>query len=147
MADNHTWSDQQQKIFGWFSKSLPVNSDHLVVRARAGTGKTTTIIEGIKHAPESSILLAAFNKRIATELEVRLEGTNAEAKTLHSIGFSFLRRYWSSIGVEKRNGARQLTLAEQVCGTRAPESVIKLVGTLHSLTACRMKVGAGMGLE
>tara|TARA_R110000824_G_scaffold53732_1_gene148478 strand:- start:3966 stop:5447 length:1482 start_codon:yes stop_codon:yes gene_type:complete len=132
MADNHTWSDQQQKIFGWFAKSSPVNSDHLVVRARAGTGKTTTIIEGIKHAPESSILLAAFNKRIATELEVRLEGTNAEAKTLHSIGFSFLRRYWSSIGVEKRNGTRQLTLAEQVCGTRAPESVIKLVGTLHT---------------
>jgi len=128
MADTHTWSEQQEKIFEWFKTGVR----HLIVRARAGTGKTTTIIEGIKHAPETSILLAAFNKRIATELDLRLENTNAEAKTLHAIGFSFVKRYWERLSLEKRNGARKMGLAEQVCGARVPDSIIKLVANLHS---------------
>ena len=40
----------------------------------------------VKFAPESKILLAAFNKRIADELNTRLPGSNpnAVAKTLHA---------------------------------------------------------------
>jgi len=58
------WSPQQKSIFDWFA-----NGDgNLVVRARAGTGKTTTILEGVKYANDRKILLAAFNKRIAQEL-------------------------------------------------------------------------------
>ena len=124
----HRWSQQQNNIFNWFSGG----TGHLIVRARAGTGKTTTIIEGIKHAPETKILLAAFNKRIATELDQRLENTNAEAKTLHAIGFSFVRRYWERIFIEKRPGARKFDLAEKVCGSRVPDAIIKLVANLHT---------------
>jgi superfamily I DNA/RNA helicase len=47
------WSPQQDAIFDWFRSG----QGHLVVRARAGTGKTTTILQGIHHAPEDAILV------------------------------------------------------------------------------------------
>lgn len=79
-----TWSAQQNQIFSEFKSGR----QHVVVRARAGTGKTTTIIEGISHAPENKICLVAFNKKIAEELKTRLKNPRAEAKTLHSVGYS-----------------------------------------------------------
>jgi superfamily I DNA/RNA helicase len=95
------WSAQQEAIFGWFENSLVppgTFSQNLVVRARAGTGKTTTILEAILHAPEAKILLCAFNKRIAEELTARLSatGSNAVAKTLHSVGFGLVSSDWSA---------------------------------------------------
>ncbi len=86
------------------------NSPHLIVEARAGTGKTTTLVEGLKRVkgiPSSltpspqqakvwdsmslskgrvqSIAFVAFNKSIATELQERMpEG--CQAMTLHSLG-------------------------------------------------------------
>lgn len=74
-----------------------------MVRARAGTGKTTTILQAITHIPGSpKILLCAFNKRIQTELSEKLQDHRAEAKTLHALGFSFLRRAkgWSNVRVD-----------------------------------------------
>lgn len=87
---SQNWSDQQVQIFNWFKSG----TGNLIVRARAGTGKTTTILEGINHAPENKILLAAFNKRIATELTEKLGDPRAEAKTLHSLGYKFLTYAW-----------------------------------------------------
>lgn len=85
------WSVQQQAIFGWFAQAI----GNLVVRARAGTGKTTTILEAIRHITgDAKILLCAFNKRIQTELAQKLNDVRAEAKTLHALGFAFLRRQW-----------------------------------------------------
>lgn len=93
----HEWSVQQQHIFSWFKSGL----GNLMIRARAGTGKTTTIIEAITHAPETSILLAAFNKRIAEELTKRLRNPRAAARTLHSLGFGFIRRTWTNVRVDE----------------------------------------------
>jgi len=62
------WSVQQRAIFEAF-RSAP---GHVLVRARAGTGKTTTILEALQYAPESKILLGAFNKQIADELQTRV---------------------------------------------------------------------------
>jgi len=120
-----TWSEQQKAIFGWFK----TGKGNLVVRARAGTGKTTTIIEGIRHAPEPKVMLCAFNKRIATELQQKLNRPGAEAKTLHSIGFSFVRRAWNTVGVDSK-GARSLRLAQKACPASAPDEVILTVANL-----------------
>jgi superfamily I DNA/RNA helicase len=80
-------SPQQHAIYDWFARGR----GNLAVRARAGTGKTSTLLEGINHAPERSILLAAFNKRIADELKTRLKNRRAQAKTLHSVGYASIR--------------------------------------------------------
>lgn len=108
MADR-IWSEQQKAIFEWFG----IGHGHLVVRARAGTGKTTTILEAINYAPESSILLAAFNKRIADHLKGELRNPRAEAKTLHSVGFAFIRERWGKDVQVADYGERADDLARQ----------------------------------
>jgi superfamily I DNA/RNA helicase len=120
------WSSQQTSIFDWFANG----EGNLVVRARAGTGKTTTILEAITHAPEGKILLAAFNKKIAEELKSRLKNPKAEAKTLHSLGFGFVVRNWNGTKLDNERGER---LARVAAGTSAPDKVVTLVKKLASL--------------
>lgn len=119
------WSGQQREIFDWFSDA----KDHLVVRARAGSGKTTTIIEGLTGAPETRILVAAFNKRIQEELASRLTNPHAEAKTLHGVGYACVRRFWENVPIASGN-KRAFALAEAVCGGQAPDPIKRLVATL-----------------
>lgn len=128
---DRTWSDQQTAIFDWFAQTNPKQSQHLMVRARAGTGKTTTILEGINLAPERHILLAAFNKRIAEELVGRVQNPNAEAKTLHSIGFAAVKRYWEKLEVDTST-KRADSLTQMVCGDTVPDAVKRMVSKLHS---------------
>lgn len=132
------WSDQQKSIFNFFAKmpkfEVPTKQTifdgNLVVRARAGTGKTTTIIEAINYAPEDRILLAAFNKNIATELSTKLKNPKAEAKTLHSLGFGFVRNNWEGVALDNDRGER---LARRICGNSAPDAVINLVKRLAAI--------------
>lgn len=122
MSKERNWSPQQAAIFDWFQNG----SGNLVVRARAGTGKTTTILEGINRAPDASILLAAFNKRIAEELVSKLSNPRAEAKTLHAAGFGIVRRYWENVRVDEK---RDADLAARVCG-QVPDAILRLVAKL-----------------
>src|SRR5512137_30735 len=115
----HKWSDQQENIFGWAKEG----EGNLVVRARAGTGKTTTIIEAINYAPEQSILLAAFNKKIAEELKTKLKNPKAEAKTLHSVGCGFVYRNWQGAQLDNDRGER---LARRSLPAGAPDAVVNL---------------------
>lgn len=132
---DRVWSTQQQAIFGWF-KTSRVNkqlSKNLVVVARAGTGKTTTILEGVGHAPEDSIILAAFNKRIAEELSARLTNSNAEAKTLHSIGYMLIREYWGKVQIAKHDSQRMYALVkQQQRGISLPNTIERLIAKLHT---------------
>lgn len=120
-----TWSPQQEAIFDWFANG----TGNLVVRARAGTGKTTTILEGIGRAHEEKILLCAFNKRIAEELTSKLRNPAGEAKTLHSVGFAACRRYWTAIRPDEGRGER---IAREVVGAQAPDAMVRLVVQLAS---------------
>jgi superfamily I DNA/RNA helicase len=121
------WSDQQKAIFEFFASG----KGNLVVRARAGTGKTTTIIEATKHAAhESKVLLAAFNKRIQTELQGRITAANVEAKTLHALGFSYLRSRNKAIKVDAQVDTDR---AVYVCGRGAPDDIVAAVKKLAGL--------------
>ena len=114
------WSPQQEAIFEWFRAAARRN---LVVRARAGTGKTTTIIEGIARAPEDKILLAAFNKRIAVELQAKMRTGNAEAKTLHALGYKFVLRNWTNCRLDEKRGWRLAVATDPT----APDDMVKLI--------------------
>lgn len=81
------WSIFQRAIFA----DVAEGSGHVLVRARAGTGKTTTIMEALCHIPAGkSAGLFAFNKAIERELAARAPA-NVQVRTLHSFGFSALR--------------------------------------------------------
>lgn len=129
-----TWSPQQQRIFDWFRAPQPPPSQHGVVIARAGTGKTTTIIEGTKHAPEKRGLLAAFNKSIATELQDRLTNPSFAAMTLHSVGFRLVKLQWANVRMNTASGklSRGYKATREVMGDQAPEPIVWLVTKLHS---------------
>lgn len=119
------WSNEQLAIFDFFRSG----AGNLVVRARAGTGKTTTIIEAITYAPEAKILLAAFNKRIAEELKTKLRNPKAEAKTLHSLGFAYVRRALGQVRVDDDAGFDR---AQRAC-PGANKGTVALVAKIASL--------------
>lgn len=95
-GDGPKWTDEQKEIFEWFR----VGKGNLVVRARAGAAKTTSLVEGVMRAPEAKILVAAFNKDIAKTLEGKLRNACASAKTLHALGFMLVKRYWPDTDVD-----------------------------------------------
>lgn len=83
------WSPYQLAIFN----DAAEGSGHTVVRARAGTGKTTVICEALRHVPAGlSVLVVAFNNKIKEELTRRqargdIPG-HVDVKTCHGFGFS-----------------------------------------------------------
>ena len=121
------WSAEQTAILDYFHSG----KGNLVVRARAGTGKTTTIIEGTTRAPEKAICCFAFNTKIKDELAGRIVNPYASASTLHAAGFGCVRRFWTGVRVGKNND-RADALTEFVCGSTAPDTVKRLVSKLHT---------------
>lgn len=98
-------------------------ASHLIVRARAGTGKTTTLIEGLKllkgipsrltPSPQQqavwdaiclskdtakTVCFVAFNKSIATELQARVP-QGVDAMTMHSMGFRAVTKQFGRLDV------------------------------------------------
>jgi superfamily I DNA/RNA helicase len=71
------------------------DNNNLLIEARAGAAKTSTLIMIAEYLPEKNILALAFNKAIATEMTSRLPA-NCAAMTLSSLGYKswsgFLRK-------------------------------------------------------
>lgn len=106
---------------------------HVVVRARAGTGKTTTIVEGLKDMrglptsitpmPQQRaiwnelalsknaryVCFCAFNKSIAAELKTRVPDS-VDAKTLHGLGCGAIYRSIKGINFGEPNPDRSAML-------------------------------------
>jgi len=119
------WSDEQEAIFGWFRSG----QGSLVVRARAGTGKTTTIKTAFSYAPEDRMLYAVFNKKNQLEAAGAIHDPRVEIKTLHSVGFMFIQQVWPKA---KPTDEVEVERVERVLGEQAPQAVKtqvrKLVG-------------------
>lgn len=62
-----TPSNYQIDIFNWIENGI----GNAIVNAKAGSGKTTTAIQGITRMA-GSVLMLAFNKKIVVELDSRL---------------------------------------------------------------------------
>lgn len=92
------WSSYQSAIFMDVSDGL----GHTVVEALAGSGKTTVIIEALRHIPKGCTwLLVAFNKKIAEELKSRAPNDPlGSISTLHSLGLKSLGRTFKKITVD-----------------------------------------------
>lgn len=84
-----TFSPQQLSFFD----ELRTGTSSIVLEAVAGSGKTTTIVEGARSAVPRAALTTflAFNKKIAEELERRLP-PNVLTGTFHSVCLKALSR-------------------------------------------------------
>lgn len=97
-------SKQQTDVLDWASN----NKGSLNLIARAGCGKTTTLMELVSHIVKNNlgdVFVGAYNKAIATELSERLERQGidwrqANAGTLHSAGFSAWRKVARRVKVD-----------------------------------------------
>jgi len=123
------WSPEQQAIFAVFADP---NSGNAIVRARAGTGKTTTIIQALTHIPRGHrALLTAFNKKNADELASRLASAGArgaDASTLHAFGCRLVRGAVSYIRVDKSAASSLIKNAFR----DAPDEAVTIIARLMS---------------
>lgn len=111
------WSPEQLAIF----KACENSDKNLVIRARAGTGKTTTILEACQFL-QGRTILCAFNKRIADELKLKAP-LNVHVYTLHGLGFRLVKRAWPNVRVdENRTWKLALTAATKV-GLRGKDTI------------------------
>jgi DNA helicase II / ATP-dependent DNA helicase PcrA len=93
------WSLLQKNIFRDIAQGL----GHTVVIARAGSGKTSTIVEGFKYLPKGKkTLMVAFNKAIADELKERAP-SYVDVMTLHSLGFRAIKQTFGADVVLENN--------------------------------------------
>ena len=92
------WSTYQQAVFDHMVDRPHV---HLAVDAKAGAGKTTTMVEMTKLVPQGKqILMCAFNVKIRDELQSRVDSRVA-VKTFHQLGFAALIKAWGKVEVDR----------------------------------------------
>ena len=79
---------EQERIF-MFTKKRPEN---ILIKAYAGAGKTTTIVEAVKLLPtDKSIMFLAFNKHIKEELATKLP-EHVRCYTTYGLGMGAIKR-------------------------------------------------------
>ncbi len=114
----------KSKLARAFGKQKTDKAPHLIIVARAGTGKTTTLVEGLKvmkglgsdldPSPQQkaiwdamalskdarSVCFVAFNVSIAKELKARVP-QGYSAMTMHSLGVKAVRDAFGSVRVDQ----------------------------------------------
>lgn len=123
------WSDEQAKFVAWF-KSGKCN---YVVRARAGTGKTFTIIGGISEAPEDKIIYLVFGAKNRDEAVEKVTDPRVQVLSLHQAGYRCIRKFWPKAHVDRNSpNAVEYDRIHAACGGDVPDEVsseiFKLVG-------------------
>lgn len=151
-ANGVNWSDEQLAIFNWFK----TGTGNLVIQARAGTGKTTTIKQAFTYAPEAEILYAVFNKKNQREAAEKITDTRVDVRTLHSLGFSFIQAVWPGVQPDDTVERERIQSASEGIPDDAAGTVEKLVGfakntqlapTVESLIELANDRGIFCGLE
>lgn len=117
------WSDEQLAIFSFFREG----KGNLVVRARAGTGKTFTITHGVVQAPEQEILYCVFNRRNAVEAEGKIVDPRVTVATLHKVGYRVVRQYWPNARPDNDVDRDRIAAASP---TTPPDEVVAAIGKL-----------------
>lgn len=85
---NYKPTPEQERVF-LFTKKRPEN---LLIKAYAGAGKTTTIVEAVKLLPkDKNIMFLAFNKHIQEELKTKLP-EYVRCYTTYGLGTSAIKR-------------------------------------------------------
>lgn len=162
---------------GLASRLLPKgdNAPHVIVEALAGTGKTTTLIEGLRYVMggESKLIpspqqrqvwdsmalskgiartvgMCAFNKAIATELQSRVP-QGVEALTMHSMGFRAIRKSFPRVDAGDRGKWRVNNFLCDILGVDSREvrkdpKLSALVKTTENLVALAKMNLTCMGL-
>lgn len=124
------WSEYQSNLFDFVVNG----TGNAIVKAVAGSGKTTTGVEMVKRARGAHIFLA-FNKSIATELSAR--GVNG--RTFHSLCFSPVMKHKNANNVDSN---KLRTLVRELF----PTMERKYGQFMQKLVGLARQAGIGAGL-
>jgi DNA helicase-2/ATP-dependent DNA helicase PcrA len=115
-----TPSEYQKKIFEFITKG----TGNAVINAKAGSGKTTTLVEAMKLIPsKEKVLFVAFNKAIEQELTARLNGyDNVDIRTYHGLGYALLRNNLGKNSGVRLNEYKYTTFINNNIHILAPDS-------------------------
>lgn len=107
-----TFSDEQNAIFDWVKQG----EGNLIIKARAGSGKTFTLVHSIQFM-RGKVLAMAFNNKAAQQLKDKLMNMalpNAIASTVHSAGKGLL---YKAFGWHNVNSSKVYFITEKYCKT------------------------------
>lgn len=124
MKTKRVWSDYQKDIF----KDIAKGVGHTVVVARAGSGKTSTIVEGFKYVPRGKkVLMVAFNKSIAEELKQKAP-SYVDVLTLHSLGFRAIKQSFGT--AVQLDNKKSFGIVETLIGSKDWELTVNICKTI-----------------
>ncbi len=117
---------------------IATGSEHTMVYARAGAGKTFTLIEALRHVPAGkTVLLACFGADIEKTLAARAP-RGVDVKNFHKLGFAAIRNaYGTGYNTIDLDKFKTHTLIEALFGKREETATLaKLVDLAKSTLAC-----------
>jgi superfamily I DNA/RNA helicase len=136
-------SPQQQAVLSF----ADTQTGSLSLIARAGCGKSTTIIMLVEHLikgnPNLNIFVGAYNKAIACELTQKLESKGigwkqAEAKTMHAMGFRAWKKHcnWTAGQTDKAIDEKKVSKLFDAAYPAENTGNIPIRRYAHMITKC-----------
>lgn len=123
-----SYSPQQQAVIDF----IDTGSGSAFVQARAGTGKTTTLIGALDKA-KGSVAFCAYNRKIADEIKARTKdmnlGNRVRIGTFHSFGLNTWRFVHKGVqaGPEAARKKNDMLVAQMQIPRQLEQFVLKLV--------------------
>lgn len=91
------FSSFQKRLFWEIQKG----EGHIIVEARAGSGKSFSIVESFKFVPRGKkVIVLAFNKIIAEEMREKAPSYIQDVSTFHSLGLRAIRQRFQSVEID-----------------------------------------------
>lgn len=116
-----------------FLIGLEITEQHILLEARAGSGKSTTCREGARRLRNQRSIYCCFNKVIATEFQRDLP-SSCQAATLHSLGNRMLRSALGDVQLEEDKVDRMADRYFPGWDNRSSRTAVKrLVGLCKNL--------------
>lgn len=124
------FTEEQKKVFNF----VKYDSNHGIIDAVAGSGKTTTIIESASYInSKNKILFCAFNRSIKKEIQNKFLEKNLShivVKTMHALGYDILKSN-SKLKYEFDNNKYKKVIEEFVKAN--PENLINRILEINNI--------------
>jgi len=124
------WNPEQEAIFAHMADP---DAGHLIVEARAGTGKTTTMMHGIKLAPEKRKCYTAFNKANVEEAKAKIGDPSVQVSTFNSLGHRIVSSNWFGVRPDDEVETARIDAATEKLFPRLTDSKYKPLGVMRKL--------------
>jgi len=141
-------TDQQQN----FISTVLGTTSHIALIARAGCGKTSTILVTVdaivEHQPGAEIIVCAYNKAIKDEVAAKLvqrghtDWKKVSASTIHGLGFGLVRYVFNNPQVEDK---KVLNLLDKQLSWSVQQNTVisQFRQQINQLVHCAKQAGVG----